>query len=131
MTLFPRWNTVTLSTLRFWLFKHHDIRTKLFLESTQNQRYFNVEFDQWTNIDKSTLNIRGYHVDQSRDVISTYTNVETTLGVCWDTFRSSVFQISVNMLLRIHWRLSTILKTSEKMYENVFNTLCIVTKYKS
>ena len=131
MTLFPRWNTVTLSTLRFWFFKHHDIRTKLFLESTQNERCFNVEFDQWTNVYKSKLNIRGYHVDQSRDVISTYTNVETTSGVCWDTFRSSVFQISVNMPLRIHWRLSTILKTSEKLYENVFNTLCIVIKYKS
>ena len=58
------------------------MRTKLFLESTQNQRYFNVEFYRWINVDKSTLNQREYHVDQRRDVVSTYINVESTLSVC-------------------------------------------------
>ena len=29
------------------------------------------------------LNQRGYYVDQRRDVISTYINVESTLSVCW------------------------------------------------
>ena len=85
LMLFRRWNTVIFSTLisRFYIFKHHDIRTKLFLGSTQNQRCFNVEFYRWINVDKSTLNQRGYHVDRRRDVISTYTNVESTLSVCW------------------------------------------------
>ena len=55
----------------------------MFLESTQNQRCFNVEFYRWINVDKSTLNQRGYHVDRRRDVISTYINVESTLSVCW------------------------------------------------
>ena len=55
----------------------------MFLESTQNQRCFNVEFYRWINVDKSTLNQRGYHVDRRRDVISTYINVESTLIVCW------------------------------------------------
>ena len=59
------------------------MRTKLFLESTQNQRCFNVEFYRWINVDKSTLNQRGYHVDWRRDVISTYIDVESTLSVCW------------------------------------------------
>ena len=59
------------------------MRTKLFLESTQNQRCFNVEFYRWINVDRSTLNQRGYHVDQRRDVISTYINAESTLSVCW------------------------------------------------
>ena len=36
----------------------------MFLESTQNQRCFNVEFDWWINVDKSTLNQRRYHVDR-------------------------------------------------------------------
>ena len=56
----------------------------MFLRSTQNQRCFNVEFDWWFNIGKSTLNQRGYHFDQRRDVISTYINVKSTLSVCWD-----------------------------------------------
>ena len=85
MTLFRRWNTVTSSTLisRLWYLKHHDIRTKLFLESTQIQRCFNVDFYRWINVDKSTLNQRGHHVDRCRNVISTYVNVESTLSVCW------------------------------------------------
>ena len=37
-------------------FKQHYIRPKLFLESTQNQRCFKVEFYWWVNLDKSTLN---------------------------------------------------------------------------
>ena len=44
-------------------------------------------FQRWilsTNIDKSTLNQRGYQVDRRHDVISTYINVESTLGVCWE-----------------------------------------------
>ena len=57
------------------------MRTKLFLESTQNQRCFNVEIYRRINVDKSTLNQRGYHVDQRRDVFSTYTKVESTLSV--------------------------------------------------
>ena len=59
------------------------MRTKLFLESTQNQRYFNVEFYRGINVDKSRLNQHAYHIDQLRDVISTYINVESTLIVCW------------------------------------------------
>ena len=55
----------------------------MFLESTQIQRCFNVDFYRWINIEKSTLNQRGYHVDRRRDVISTYINVESTLSVCW------------------------------------------------
>ena len=58
------------------------MRTKLFLESTQNQRCFNVEIYRRINVDKSTLNQRGYHVDRRRDVISPYINVESTLSVC-------------------------------------------------
>ena len=60
------------------------MRTKLFLESTQNQHCFNVEIYRWINVDKLTLNQRGYHVDWRRDVISTYINVESTLSVCWE-----------------------------------------------
>ena len=55
----------------------------MFLESTQNQRCFNVEFYGWINVDKSTLNQRGYQVDRRHDAISTYINVESTLSVCW------------------------------------------------
>ena len=62
------------------------MKTKLFLESTQNQRCFNVAFHRWINVDKSMLNQRGYHVDRHRDAISTYTNVESTLSVCWDVY---------------------------------------------
>ena len=78
LTLFRRWNMIIFSTLieRFWFFKHYDMRTKLFLESTQNQRCFNIEIYRRINVDKSTLN-------QRRDVISTYINVEPTLSVCW------------------------------------------------
>ena len=60
------------------------MRTKLFLESTQNQRCFNVEIYRQINVDKSRWNQRGYYVDQPRDVISTYINVESTLSVCWE-----------------------------------------------
>ena len=59
------------------------MKTNFFLESTQNQRCFNVEFYQWINVDKWTLNQRVYHVDQLRDVISTYINIESTLSVWW------------------------------------------------
>ena len=59
------------------------MRTKLFLESTQNQRCFEDEFCRWINADKSTLNQPGYHVDQHRHVIWTYINIESTLSVCW------------------------------------------------
>ena len=54
----------------------------MFQESTQNLRCLNIEIDRWINVDKSTLNQRGYHVDQRRDVISTYINVESMLSVC-------------------------------------------------
>ena len=60
------------------------MRTKLFLESTQNQRCFNVEFYRWINVDK--LNQRVYHVDRRRHVLSTCINVESTLSVCWELF---------------------------------------------
>ena len=59
------------------------MRTKLLLESTQNQRCFNVEFYRLINVDKSTLNKRGYDVDRQHDVISTYINVKSTLNVSW------------------------------------------------
>ena len=55
----------------------------MFLESTQNQRCFNVEFYGWINVDKSTLNQRGYQVDRRHNAISTYINLESTLSVCW------------------------------------------------
>ena len=60
------------------------MRTKLFLESTQNQRCFNVEIYRRINVDKSTLDQRGYHVDRRCDVISTYINVKSTLSVSWE-----------------------------------------------
>ena len=60
------------------------MRTKLFLESTQNQRCFNVEIYRRMNVDKSKLNQHGYHADRRHDVISTYINVESTLSVYWD-----------------------------------------------
>ena len=59
------------------------MRTKLFLESTQNQCCFNVEFYRRINVDKSTFNQRGYHVDWRRDFISTYINIESMLSVYW------------------------------------------------
>ena len=59
------------------------MRTKLFLESTQNQRRFNVEIYRRINVDKLMSNQRGYKVDRRRDVISTYINVESTLSVYW------------------------------------------------
>ena len=31
------------------------------------------------------MNQRGYHVDQLRDVISTYINVESPSSICWDS----------------------------------------------
>ena len=74
LTFFWRWNMVIFSTLilRFYFFKHHNVKTNLFLESTQNQ-----------SSNKSTFNQRRYHVDRRRDVISTYINVESMLNVCW------------------------------------------------
>ena len=57
LTLFQRWNRVIFSTLiwRFQFFKHHDIRRRLLLESTQNQRCFNLKFWHWFDVDKFTL----------------------------------------------------------------------------
>ena len=63
------------------------MRTKLFLESTQNPRCFNIEIYRRINVDKSTLNQRGFYVDRRRDVISTYINVPSTLSVCWVNVR--------------------------------------------
>ena len=54
-----------------------------FLELSQNQRCFNVEFYHWINVDKSMLNQRRYYVERLRDLISTYINVESTSSVCW------------------------------------------------
>ena len=51
------------------------MRAKLFVKSTQNQRFFNIEFYQWIKVHKSMLNQRGYHVDWRHDVISTDINV--------------------------------------------------------
>ena len=68
----------------------------MFLESTQNQRCFNVEFYRWIKVDKSTLNQRGYHVDWPCDVISTYVNVESTLSVYWDAMIILTFILSSN-----------------------------------
>ena len=62
------------------------MRTKLFLESTQNERCFNVEKYRRINVDKSTLNQGGYHVNRRRDVISTYINIESTFSICWKYF---------------------------------------------
>ena len=58
----------------------------MFLELSQNQRCLNVEFYRCINVEKSTLNQRGYHIDRRRDVISTYINVGSTLSVCWECF---------------------------------------------
>ena len=72
------------------------MRTKLLLESTQNQRCFNVEIYRRINVDKSTLNQRGYQVDRRRDVISTYINVESTLSVCWERSENVLLTLTVN-----------------------------------
>ena len=77
----------------------------MFLESTQNQRCFNVEFDRWINVDKSTLNQHGYHVDRNRDVISIYISVESTLSVCWDfpqSYSRSKSKIKVTLFSSIY-----------------------------
>ena len=61
-------------------------KNKIIFKSTQIQRFFNVECYRWINVDKSTLNQRGYHVDQRRDVIYIYQpwiNVECFLGCGW------------------------------------------------
>ena len=79
-----------------FIFSRIMIWEQMLLKSTQNQRCFNVEFYRWINVDKSTLNQRGYHVDQRRDVISTYINVESTLSVCWEGYPSEGNQQSVN-----------------------------------
>ena len=68
------------------------MRTKLFLESTQNQRCFNVEIYRQINVDKSALNQCGYHDDRRHDVISTYINVESTLRVCWEINEKTPFK---------------------------------------
>ena len=57
------------------------MRAKLFVKSTQNQRFFNIEFYQWIKVHKSMLNQRGYHVDWRHDVISTDINVQSKLSV--------------------------------------------------
>ena len=46
MTLFRRLNTVISSTLiqRQQFLKHYNMRTKMFLWSTQNEGYFNIKF---------------------------------------------------------------------------------------
>ena len=72
------------------------MRTKLLLESTQNQRCFNVEIYRRINVDKSTLNQRRYQVDRRRDVISTYINVESTLSVCWERSENVLLTLTVN-----------------------------------
>ena len=64
--------------------KHHDIRTHLILETTQNQHCFSAEFYRWVNVEKSTSNQRGYHVGQRHNGISAYINAESTLNVCWE-----------------------------------------------
>ena len=72
------------------------MRTKLLLESTQNQRCFNIEIYRRINVDKSTLNQRRYQVDRRRDVISTYINVESTLSVCWEKSENVLLILTVN-----------------------------------
>ena len=84
-----------------FIFSRIMIWEQMLLKSTQNQRCFNVEFYRWINVDKSTLNQRGYHVDQRRDVISTYINVESTLSVCWEGYPSEGNQQSVNSFFTI------------------------------
>ena len=74
--------------------KHHYIRKNFFLESTQNQRCLNVEFDLGINVEKSTLNQRGYHDYRRRNIISIYINVESTLSVLWVNL-SSILLLSV------------------------------------
>ena len=84
------------------------MRTKLFLESTQNQRCFNVEIYRQINVDKSTLNQRGYYVDRRRDAISTYINVESTLSVCWVLTRNKMSEIKKKHFQHIESKLETI-----------------------
>ena len=67
---------------------------KLFLESTQNQRCFNVEIYRRINVDKSTFNQRGYHVDRHRDVISTY--------ICWECTEYT-FRIYILLNMKKHY----------------------------
>ena len=98
LPLFRHWNTVISSTFiqRFYFFKDRVIRTKLFLKSTQNQCCFNVEFYRWVNVDKSTLNQRGCHVDRRRDVISTYIKVESMSSVCWERACSKILLLTIS-----------------------------------
>ena len=99
------------------------MRTKLFLESTQNQRCFNVEIYRRINVDKSTLNQRGYYVDQRRDVISTYINVESTLSVCWGIYYKKVWGIPT--VDTQYMNECIFLKICLKIIKNIFFTIQI------
>ena len=65
------------------IFQARWYENKIVFRVNPNQRCFNVEIYQQINVDKSTLNQRGYHVDRRPDVISTYINVKSTLSPCW------------------------------------------------
>ena len=97
------------------------MRTKLFLESTQNQRCFNVEIYRRINGYKWTLNQRGYHVDRRCDVIATYINVESTLSVCW--VKNKI--ISVNEIIKTNeWSVVFVKTAYEEPFIELVNNFC-------
>ena len=102
LTLFRRWNTVIFSTMigRFSFFKHDDMRTKLFLESTQINVVSTLKY-----VDVSTLtNRRWINVDITLTDVATLFQHISTLNQRWVfagtlLFLSSIFSIIVTNLL--------------------------------
>ena len=81
LTLFRRWNTVIFSTMigRFSFFKHDDMRTKLFLESTQINVVSTLKY-----VDVSTLtNRRWINVDITLTDVATLFQHISTLNQRW------------------------------------------------
>ena len=86
----------------------------MFLELTQNERCFNVEFYQWINVEKSKLNQHGrrstcwINMDAAwrRDVISTYITVESTLSVCWDFLSKCITAPGYGTSSKLLWKIT-------------------------
>ena len=72
--------------IKILIFQASWYKNKTIFRDNPKSTLFNVEFDRGSNVDKSTLNQREYHVVRRRDVISTYIYVESTLSACWGTF---------------------------------------------
>ena len=110
LTLFRRWKTswrfdlfnVDISILIFQVWWHEN---KTVFRVNLKSTLFHVEFYRWINVDKSTLNQRGYHADRLRDVISTCINVESMLSEsmlsdCWDF--TNAFQVFCTSTRKSH-----------------------------